>query len=168
MRILIDECLPRELAVELIGHEARTVQQEGWAGLKNGRLLKTISGRFEVFITIDKRIDRDHKIPDDLAVITIRARSNRIQDLLPFVPDMLKAVNETQPGRSTRVVLRFGEMERQGWQDFVFAIHDNEEIGPHNTGMNPPPLRGSLVALLLGTDYFETVRQHQKSWEQTL
>ena len=103
MRILIDECLPRELAVELIGHKARTVPQEGWAGFKNGRLLKTISGRFEVFITIDKRIDRDLKIPEDLAVITVRARSNRIQDLLPFVPDMLKAAKETRPGRSTSV-----------------------------------------------------------------
>lgn len=36
MRILLDECLPRELAQELIGPEVRTVQQQGWAGLKNG------------------------------------------------------------------------------------------------------------------------------------
>ena len=52
MRILIDECLPRELTVALVGHDVKTVPQEGWAGLKNGRLLKTISGRFEVFITV--------------------------------------------------------------------------------------------------------------------
>ena len=103
MRILLDECLPRELTAELIGHEVRTVPQEGWAGLKNGRLLKAISGRFEVFITIDKRIEQDHKIPDNVAVVTVRARSNRIQDLLPFVPDILKAATETRPGHSTRV-----------------------------------------------------------------
>ena len=103
MRILIDECLPRELTAALVGHDVSTVPQEGWAGLKNGRLLKTISGRFEVFITVDKRIELEHPIPEDLAVITVRARSNRIQDLLPPVPDILKAVKDTKPGRSTRV-----------------------------------------------------------------
>ena len=74
MRILIDECLPSELTAALIGHEVRTVPQEGWAGLKNGRLLKTISGRFDVFITIDKRIERENKIPDNIAIVTVRAR----------------------------------------------------------------------------------------------
>ena len=103
MRILLDECLPRELAIELIGHEVTTVQREGWAGLTNGRLLKAASGRFDVFMTNDKRIDQDHKIPDDLALVTIRARSNRIQDLLPFLPEMLKAIRETKPGRSRHV-----------------------------------------------------------------
>jgi len=95
--------LPRELTIALAGHDVRTVPQEGLAGLKNGRLLKTISGHFEVFITIDKRIEQDHPIPEDLAIVTVRARSNRIQDLLSFVPDMLKAVKDTKPGRSVRV-----------------------------------------------------------------
>jgi hypothetical protein len=103
VRILIDECLPRELTVALVGHHVRTVPQEGWAGLKNGKLLKAMSGRFEVFVTIDKRIEQDQPIPKDVSIITVRARSNRIQDLLPFVPDIVKAVKETKPGRSTRV-----------------------------------------------------------------
>jgi len=103
VRILIDECLPRELIIALVGHDVRTVSQEGWAGLTNGRLLKTISGQSEVFITIDKRIEQEHPISEDLAIVTVRSRSNRIQDLLPFVPEMLKAVKDTKPGRSTRV-----------------------------------------------------------------
>jgi len=36
MRVLLDEQLPRQLASLLLGHEVRTVQQVGWAGLKNG------------------------------------------------------------------------------------------------------------------------------------
>ena len=32
----LDECPPRELADELVGHEVRTVQQEGWSSLENG------------------------------------------------------------------------------------------------------------------------------------
>ena len=31
MRILLDECLPKDLARELSGHEVGTVPQAGWA-----------------------------------------------------------------------------------------------------------------------------------------
>ena len=103
MRIILDECLPRQLAGELTGHDVITVQKAGWAGLKNGKLLTKISGRFEVFITIDKRLEREQKIPADVAVITVRARSNRIQDLRPLVPELLRAVKESKPGRSAPV-----------------------------------------------------------------
>ena len=40
MRVLLDEQLPRQLAREITGHEVSTVQQRGWAGLKNGELLR--------------------------------------------------------------------------------------------------------------------------------
>lgn len=103
MRIILDECLPRQLAGELTGHEVITVQKAGWAGLKNGKLLTNISGRFEVFITIDKRLEREQKIPADVAVITVRTRSNRIQDLLPIASELRKAVKESKPGQSTPV-----------------------------------------------------------------
>jgi len=39
VRILLDEQLPRQLAPCLIGRDARTVQQESCAGLKNSVLL---------------------------------------------------------------------------------------------------------------------------------
>ena len=40
MRLLLDEQLPRHLAREIGGHDVSTVQQRGWAGLKNGELLR--------------------------------------------------------------------------------------------------------------------------------
>lgn len=39
MRVLLGEQLPRKLGGYLVGHDLRTVQQESWAGLKNGELL---------------------------------------------------------------------------------------------------------------------------------
>ena len=39
MHILLDECLPRRLKRDLIGHEAHTVPEMGWAGKQNGDLL---------------------------------------------------------------------------------------------------------------------------------
>ena len=40
MRVLLDEQLPRHLVREIRGHDVSTVQQRGWAGLKNGELLQ--------------------------------------------------------------------------------------------------------------------------------
>jgi hypothetical protein len=107
VRILLDECLPRELGSHLQGHDVRTVQQAGWRagwrGLKNGELLNEASGQFDTFVTIDQFLDKEQTIPANLAVITLRARSNRIQDLLPLVPSLIKALNDVKPGTSVTV-----------------------------------------------------------------
>ena len=43
MRILLDECLPARLRRDLPGHEVLTVPRAGWAGVKNGKLLRLIA-----------------------------------------------------------------------------------------------------------------------------
>jgi hypothetical protein len=40
MRVLLDECVPRALRNDLPGHEVKTVAELGWAGVKNGELLR--------------------------------------------------------------------------------------------------------------------------------
>lgn len=40
MRLLLDECVPRKLRSDLEGHDVRTVQEMGWAGKKNGELVR--------------------------------------------------------------------------------------------------------------------------------
>lgn len=87
----------------MFGHEVTTVQQLGWAGLSNGELLEKVSGSFEVFLTIDKRIESGQKVPGDVALMTVRAHSNRIQDLRPLLPELLRVISETPPGKSARV-----------------------------------------------------------------
>jgi hypothetical protein len=55
MRVLLDEQLPRHLAREIGAHDVSTVQQGGWAGLKNGELLRVAADAgFEVFVTADR------------------------------------------------------------------------------------------------------------------
>jgi len=103
VRILLDECLPSQLVAELTEHTVDTVQKAGWAGFKNGKLLERVSGKYEVLLTIDKRIGHEQEIPGDVAVITVRARSNRIQDVKPLVPEILKALKEVKAGRAVSV-----------------------------------------------------------------
>jgi hypothetical protein len=58
VRILLDEQLPRQLAPYLVGHDVRTVQQESWAGFKNGALLtQAEDAGFSVFVTGDQNLE---------------------------------------------------------------------------------------------------------------
>ena len=42
MRVLLDECIDRRFAREIIGYEVKTVPQMGWAGVKNGKILAVL------------------------------------------------------------------------------------------------------------------------------
>jgi predicted nuclease of predicted toxin-antitoxin system len=52
MRVLVDECVPRRLKRHLPGHEVRTVPEVGWAGKKNGELLRLAAREFDAFVTV--------------------------------------------------------------------------------------------------------------------
>ena len=105
LRILIDEQLPRQLAPYLVGHDARTVQQESWAGLKNGALLtKAEDAGFSVFLTGDQNLEFQQNISKRrLGVVVLCAASNALEDLLPLVPAALTAIVTVRPGQLVRV-----------------------------------------------------------------
>jgi hypothetical protein len=103
MRILLDECLPKDLAGELHGHHVRTVPQAGWASISNGTLLRLIadSGKFDVFLTMDKRLPHQNRVKDlPFAVIVLRAKSNRLEHIFPFAPLLLRRIDEFKPGHT--------------------------------------------------------------------
>ena len=105
MRVLLEEQPPRQLAPFLTGHEVRTVQQEAWAGLKNGALLTAaeVSG-FTVLVTGDQSLQFQQNLSaHGLGVVVLCAASNAIEDLLPLVPAALKAIEKVQPGQAIRV-----------------------------------------------------------------
>ncbi len=56
MKILLDECVPWPMHRLLTGHDYRTAQQQGWGGIKNGRLLQLAEGEFDLFITSDQNL----------------------------------------------------------------------------------------------------------------
>ena len=101
MRILLDECLPARLRRDLPGHEVLTVPRAGWAGVKNGKLLRLIaeSAKFDVFLTMDKKLPRQQKIKGlPFAVVVLRAKSNRFEDTQPLMPEVVQRLAEFQPG----------------------------------------------------------------------
>jgi hypothetical protein len=100
VRILLDEQLPRQLAMYLVGHEVRTVQQESWAGLKNGELLaRGEAAGFSVFLTGDQNLAFQQNISKRrLGVVVMCAASNALEDLLPLIATALTAIAAVQPG----------------------------------------------------------------------
>lgn len=104
MRVLLDECVPRRIGRHLRGHEWSTVPKEGWAGMKNGELFAAIQGKWDVLLTMDTNIPWQQVVAKfDLAVVIIRAKSNDIEDLLPWVPETLRALSAVRPGETTIV-----------------------------------------------------------------
>jgi predicted nuclease of predicted toxin-antitoxin system len=104
MRILLDESVPRKLAFELTAHETQTVQKRGWAGLKNGALLRAASQEFEVLVTADSNLEfQQNPATLPIALIVLLAVNNRVETLRPLVPDVMEALKTIQPGQLVRV-----------------------------------------------------------------
>ena len=57
MRVLLDECVPRALRDDIPGHEVKTVAEVGWAGVKNGELLRLAAGQFDLLLTVDRSLE---------------------------------------------------------------------------------------------------------------
>jgi predicted nuclease of predicted toxin-antitoxin system len=105
VRILLDEQLPRRLARALTGHEVRTVHQQGWAGVKNGELLRLAAREgFEACVTADQNLEFQQNLSGSpLRVLVLFARSNAIEDVEPLVPELLLALPRCRPGEILRV-----------------------------------------------------------------
>ena len=99
MRILLDACVPRTLRDSLSGHQVRTAPEMGWGDLNNGALLDAMAGQFDALVTVDKRLPQQQHIKDrPFGVVVLRARSNRLADLLPLVPALLATLSSLGPG----------------------------------------------------------------------
>jgi hypothetical protein len=102
LKILLDEYVDRRLAREIAGHEVTTTQQQGWSGIDNGKVLKPAAADFEVFLTVDRNLSFQQPVVDfDIAIVVLRAASNRIVDLKALVPELLEGLPETKAGQVT-------------------------------------------------------------------
>jgi hypothetical protein len=76
----------------------------GWAGIKNGDLLKLAEKEYDVFITVDRKLSVQQDLTEfDIAVVLIRSRSNRLEDVRPLVPEILEAISRATKRALTSV-----------------------------------------------------------------
>ncbi len=100
MRVLLDECLPRKIARDLIGHQVLTVPDAGFAGKSNGELLElAVQAGFEVFLTLDRGIEYQINLRErKIGIVLMSARTSRLSDLQPLVPEILRVIASIRPG----------------------------------------------------------------------
>jgi hypothetical protein len=101
VKLLLDECIDRRFAKELAWHDVKTVPQMGWATKKNGELLALAETEFDVFITVDRNLSFQQNLPKfNIAVLILRAPSNRLADLKLLVPKILSILPSLVKGRA--------------------------------------------------------------------
>lgn len=104
MKVLLDECVDRRLAGEILGHDVKTVPEAGWAALKNGELLARAEHEFDAFVTVDRNLPFQQDLSRlAIAVIVLRAPSNRLTDLRGLIQQLLAALPAAKRGEVTWV-----------------------------------------------------------------
>ena len=105
MRVLLDENLNWRLKRDLPGHEVESVPLLGWAGIQNGALLrKAVESGFDVLITMDSTMVHQQDLSTHaIAVVVLRARSNRLQDTRLLMPAVLQALPHAPKGERTLI-----------------------------------------------------------------
>lgn len=107
MRVLVDECLPRQLRNWLLAEQPNwtvlTVQDSGWASMKNGVLLRAANQTFDVLVTADKIMHHQQNFMGlDISVLVfptnrakvVRAGVNALLMSMPLVRSGEKVVME--------------------------------------------------------------------------
>lgn len=97
MRVILDENVPHPLLKHLSHHTVTSVQNEGWSGIKNGKLLSLIEGQFEVFILGDKNFQYQQNLSGRQIAI-IELFTIRWPILQPLIPAIVSAVDSARPG----------------------------------------------------------------------
>lgn len=101
MKVLIDECAPRAIKKHLTdyGHECITVQEAGWAGKKNGELLRLAEVAFDALVTVDTNLHFQQNLAGrKIAIVILHSSSNRLALLRQLFPTLVSALEKIKPG----------------------------------------------------------------------
>jgi hypothetical protein len=105
MRLLLDECVPRPIKRDLVGHDVHHVVDMGWSSKRNGELLRLmVAERFEALLTVDQNLEFQQNLrASGVGVVVVLARTNRLKELRPIVPEMIEALAKVTPGALIKV-----------------------------------------------------------------
>jgi predicted nuclease of predicted toxin-antitoxin system len=106
-RVLIDECInPRlgpRLRTFLPDHVVETVRDLGWAGQQDHILILQLQGRFDAFLTIDKRFEYEHNV-EKLAfgVVVLETANNQMPSYERLLEDLIGQIRTISAGQVVR------------------------------------------------------------------
>ena len=99
MKLLLDECVTIYLKPEFTGHDVVTVDEAGFKGLQNGKLLRAASGRFDVLVTVDQNLRFQQNLAYlEIGILILKAGRASYTFLKPLMPKALEELNTIEPG----------------------------------------------------------------------
>ena len=102
MKLLLDEQMPRKIATYFdTGAAVDHVQLVGWAGIKNGELLKLANAEgYDALISADKNMSYQQNVNMlPISVVVLHVLRLRIEDLAPLLPKAIAKLSESDEPR---------------------------------------------------------------------
>jgi len=97
MRLLLDENLDWRLRRDLLDHQVESVPLIGWVGIE-----RAVGAGFDVLVTMDSNMVHQQNIGQyAIAVVALRAQSNRLANTRPLMPALLAVLPQVKPGTVT-------------------------------------------------------------------
>jgi len=88
MKILLDECVTKRLKNYLKEYEVFRVNELGWSGIKNGKLMTLCAENgFDILLTIDKILAFQQNLEKyNLTIVVFNCKTSKIEELIDFLP----------------------------------------------------------------------------------
>lgn len=101
MRIILDECVnPRVRRLLESEHLVFTVLELGWGGLPDHLLLQQVQGHCEVFVTIDRGFEHEHRLSSlRFGIVIVHVQHNRMACYEALRDKIIQAVSSVGPGK---------------------------------------------------------------------
>lgn len=99
MRVLLDECVHAGVHAAFRGHAVSTVSKAGWRSTKDPTLLRLAERSFDVFVTIDQRLERQLKTEAlRIGIVVVHVRNNKLSAYEPLFEQILQAAESVKRG----------------------------------------------------------------------
>ncbi len=94
MKILLDECVTKQLKIYLEEFEVYTVREMEWGGIKNGKLMSlSVENNFDILLTIDKNIQYQQNLDNyPLTIVILNSLTSKVEELINFLPQLKQQI----------------------------------------------------------------------------
>ena len=77
----------------------------GWSSKRNGELLRLmVAAQFQALLTVDQNLEFQQNLrASGIGVVVVLAKTNRVKELRPLVPQILEALDRISAGELIRV-----------------------------------------------------------------
>jgi predicted nuclease of predicted toxin-antitoxin system len=107
VRILLDECVHSRVKAAFPGYAVKTVSEICWRSSKDGALLDFAQKQFDVFVTIDRKLEQQHNVTRmKMGFVVVRVPSNEIGSYRPIFSELKEAAERVARAKSSALSIR--------------------------------------------------------------